>query len=584
MPDPQGIVSFPGINHIIGGTYTLSHGISPGICTIQMTPQLNFPAAGGTLTFFYDGTTISFVDCKIDKHSLRKSDRGEVWEVSIFDRRWKWQFGEISGQYNLRYESGQIVTGDTGDDSQIVANTEKTPRQLAQLCLEAMGETLPFPVIDDLPNDARPLIEWDSVNPAAALADLCDSLGCRVVLQLNGGVAIRKINVGSALPGGVVIEDSLSIDPPELPSRITVVCGRTKYQVDFELEAIGLDVDNTVRPLSRLSYAPDPLHVDGIGGFSKIDVDSFQGLANIQARELAVMSVFRWFRIRKPDAIPGYGPIADLYQILPLLADQVDTMVQHNAVGNPKSRTNTPAWLFGVYMLSDEDIRNRQQNIQPLQNIWDVYHRPWILERETGLVKSSDPIYRNGFDNAADFSFKPYSPWLFLRTSVHIRNAETRGWSRYRRWDDLLEFNDAGTKDAIIKHDEIILGVVPQYTNNGYLQQVRTGSVGFSEVNLAAVDAQADYYLDAAIAGFMRPLPQVRVFGGLLPQNPDGAITQVNWTVGANGATTRIVRGDDVGDKTPSYEEQRFFQRLAAQRDEAKKTEQVRRRDRQVAK
>ncbi len=159
-----------------------------------------------------------------------------------------------------------------------MTDTERTPQELAELYLNAMGEV--DYDISELPDDTRPPVDHDYDNPAEALAALCESLGCRIVLQLDNTVKLVRSGAGAGLPAEFLLEDSLTIDLPEKPDKIAVVCGPSLYQVDFPLEAVGLDRDttsggdptDTIKPIDELSYKPS-------GGWGQIDLPLFADLS-----------------------------------------------------------------------------------------------------------------------------------------------------------------------------------------------------------------------------------------------------------------------------------------------------------------
>ena len=126
MADPQGLFRFPGIDDFETADYTLSHGISPGVCTVVMPVQTGFQAQGGTMRFTFGSVSLEFRDCKIDRASFRMGADGKTWTLAILDRRWKWAWGEISGVYNTRFANGDVDP-----------EREKTPQELAELCLKA---------------------------------------------------------------------------------------------------------------------------------------------------------------------------------------------------------------------------------------------------------------------------------------------------------------------------------------------------------------------------------------------------------------------------------------------------------------
>ena len=183
----SGNVYFPGVQVATAADFTLSHGISPSVCLLQTVPQTSYVAEIGTLQLSFGSTLLSFPDCAVRSATLRSSEQGLFWSLQILDRRWKWQFGEIDGRYNVRSADGSIID-----------STEKTPRQLAELLLRAMNESQ-FDV-DQIPNDSRPTVVWDAANPADELAQLCDQLSCRIVLGLDNHVRIRPIGDGQTLP------------------------------------------------------------------------------------------------------------------------------------------------------------------------------------------------------------------------------------------------------------------------------------------------------------------------------------------------------------------------------------------------
>ncbi len=81
------------------------------------------------------------------------------------------------------------------------------------------------------------------------------------------------------------------------------------------------------------------------------------------------------------------------------------------------------------------------------------------------------------------------------------------------------------------------------------------------------VVAEADYYLQAADLEYQTPTPQDRVYAGILPVSPDGAVHQVTWSIGGSGATTRASRNNEWNPAVPTYREQVAVARagLAAQ-------------------
>src|SRR5262249_10682006 len=154
MSAPQGVASFPGVNQLLDASITCVHGISPSVAVLTIVPQPGLTTEIGSLRFEFDSLVLEVPDCKVDQGSIERNAGGEIWRLSILDRRWRWRFGRISGSYNVRRDDSSLKRGENG-----TIDTERTPQELASLCLQAMGES-DFDVAD-LPNATRPSIEWD---------------------------------------------------------------------------------------------------------------------------------------------------------------------------------------------------------------------------------------------------------------------------------------------------------------------------------------------------------------------------------------------------------------------------------------
>lgn len=534
MADSQGLAQFPGVGAILSAEFTLSHGISPSVATVQILPQPSFTAEVGPLVFTFGGApVVIFPDCKVDFMSFRRGGGGDTWTLAILDRRWKWAFGWISGTYNTRDDAGNLHK-----------DRERTPAELATRCLTAMGESR-FDV-SQMPADPRPLIEWDWENPAQALASLCDQLGCRVVLRLDNSVLIARLGIGATLPeDAATLENSLNLNPPEKPQRLMVVGGKTRYQVDFRLYAVGKDTDGTIKAIDSLSYKP-------AGGWSnEFPEAGYWNVAEGEARELAKATVFRWYRIAATHGdgddlvIPTYGKIEDGNTILPIEDKQVQTYAEAGVAppdGATSPETPLPAEVFGTYYAAEYDFANSPANTP--------YLRSFRILHELGIVEFADYVWK--FDAASDM--EPAT--LRLRTAVSVRTDESWSWLR---WTMTRQIGATPTEPRILKHDEIVKTVYVTYDGD-------TDKVLQVITNEDEIKKQAQHYLDAAQAEYQTLVPQELAYSGLRAINPDGAIQQVTWEVGPSGAFTRASRGNEFNLLVPSYEERRRLER--ARRDQ----------------
>jgi hypothetical protein len=566
VPAPQGLVWFPGVQQPIRGQYTLSHGITPGIATIDMLPQADFVGEGGTLRFTFGDVEILFPDCKVDLASLRYDRSGFVIGLSVLDRRWKWAFGQISGSYNTRREDGRPIP-----------ERVKEARDMCALCLDAMNET--DYDVSQVPSGVFPTVDWEYDNPAQSLAALADDTGCRVVMRLDNTVAIIPTGTGAALPDLPVIEaDSLTINPPERPDAIAFVCGRTRFQMDIKLRAVGLDTDGQVKPIYQLSYMP-------ASGWSNAERRSFtdvgaslpdtpDGRKQKQfLRTLALDTVWRWYQIllELPDSdgnpaeieIPGFTTVTKLKGLL-LLDEQVELM--QDIDGFLRVR---PAEVIGVFA----DLRLSMGNVPFSTHYW----RGFSIDAERGLVQFNDQVFmyptlesqdqgspedEDDSDELAEEATAAAESGgetgtiqeaaLLLRTSFYVRDPDTWAWQHYVRRRDFG--TSYGTGDKLYKHDESFLAVHIDETVSG--DPVVT-------TNQDAINTEADTYLDAALGELQTTLPQDRAYSGLVAIAPDGAIQQVSWQVSSDGTcSTRASRNSEFSVNVPLYRTRRFFEFL----------------------
>jgi hypothetical protein len=546
VPDPnqapQGLFTYPGILQIVSGTFTISHGITPSRAMVECAPQAGFEEAGGLLTLSFGGIYWAFADCKVDRHTIRTNERGQIWSLEIEDRRWRWIFGEISGAYNIR-----------DDDQKIRMNTEKDPQSLAILCLQAMGEA--GYDVSQIPNASRPEISWEAENPAQALNNLVEMLGCRVVLRLDNTVAIALIGVGLDLPifGMPIMENSLKMSLPKRPDSISVVCGKTRFQADILLEPVAQDTDLTIKPIAQLSYAP--------ADWSKEDPEIFSGVVDAPVlpigttpRQLALQQVWKWYRITYIDPhtlgilnIPGYNqnPIQTINQLLPIEDIKVETTI----IAPPNTKAiPEPAEIRGVWLpeLAPPGVNKDPDSLYKESS--------FSIDGEKGIVKFAKWLVKMVPDPAGGWNYEAAK--IYIRCAVSIRDPNTQEWARYRR-TFVYPGPAWGTLPRILKHEELHENIFPTYINQVPQQDQNTLNTNLTELNPAC-----DYYIAGADQEYQIPLPYDLKYAGLVPINPDGAIQQVTWEIGIAGATTRASRNNEWHPFVPVFEEKLYWQKL----------------------
>ncbi|PQO33337.1 hypothetical protein C5Y96_10825 [Blastopirellula marina] len=529
----QPMFTYPGITDYLSVSYTLSHGTQPGKIHVRCVAGMASPAMQGTARLFDPGTgvTVQLPDCRVDSAHVELSPSGEqVIRFEILDQRWRWRLGYISGQYNLRTEAA----------SQIVPGTQKSPRELAQLCLTAMGVT--HEDLSRMPNHARPYVDWDITNPAAALAALAETVGCTVVLKTNGRVSLEPTGQGKSLPiNGFLLQGRTSYDPPELPLGIELVAGPTRYQVDFELEAVGEDIDGEIKPIDELSYKPKQGWAFETAWTDNVDP---------RCQELSQQSIFKMYRIKVPDYLPGVAKtrgnrVRSIDEVLPLLSHQLDDDLLPD-----DTRKRRPPWVYGTY--AKGELGSSKPSMQPPSpNLASYpeqrYQRAFTVDYRRGIVRFAEPVFQY-IDNGTQQLRKAAD--LRLRVATCWRRSETRG---LEHWSLLRGRKSARENPLVVHRSDIALEV----KHDEKTSRVRD--------NVDELTRQARYYLDQTLAQ-MRSQPIASAqYVGLQPIEPDGAIRQVTWRIDSEGSlaakTTASLNCEQLL-LDASYQEKRFLERV----------------------
>lgn len=511
----QALLRFPGLKQVIRWNMTLSHGITPGICTIDVAPQFGVPDEVGTLRLQFGPIRLQFPECVVDYAHVRRNTAGMVVSLALLDRRWKWKHGAISGRYNLRTADGTLDRA-----------TEKTPQQLATLLLRAMGESA-F-AVEELPNRARPEVDWAASNPASELASLCETLGCRVVLGVDNRVALRQTGQGATLPALDSIRTArIGIDPPARPDLLRLVAAPTRFQTKFRLEAVGEETDGTIRPIDELSYKPAE-------GWGSEPYTHFSNVIATDDRARAVATVYRWYRIKctAPDDKGGtfriagrHGPVENLWQLLPLEKTLIDTEPGPDGIERPRL-----PFVDGYFWPESPD----GDNFTTIRRS----DRPFTIDSARGIVRFAQPVLKR---NADDDTYRPAD--LFLTVAHPLRELDTREEVRFTL-ERRLPGTPLGTGPEIVRRDDLVETIIHRGTNE-------------TETNRNELTGEANAALDAALTAYQTLQTSDAEYAGLIPISPDGAIHQVAWSGGPQGAVTRAGRNQEFSTLVPPWKTRR---------------------------
>lgn len=576
MADLFGQARWPGVPAFLDCTYTCSWGITPGVATLTVSPRLIEIAEVGDLVLSDGARAVTIPDCKVIRPSGQRTPQESV-TLLIEDHRWRWRFGAISGRYNVPAERTSTVPlverplNPAGNppapppvpppgEEPVWPWTRKDSRQLATLCLLAMGEAQ-FDV-SALDPTATPPTEWDAANPAVALQQIAEAQGCVVVYRPDAGsVLIAKRGEGAELPAGTILGQTGGLDAKVRPSRVVLYGAPVRFQVRFKLEAVGVEFDGRILPIDKLSYRP-------AGGWLKSGPPRFGNLpqsglpgkrTNADAIQLASQWVYRAYRItttaegapgRKDFTIPpAKGGRAARRQVRVKRIQQIRLL----PVKNTRARDDigrdalAPAACYGKHIPPlavkvGEIVAAAYGDTTEETEV----RCPFTVDADHQLIVFSRYVYGFGDDG--------YMPApIVLECACEVQDPDNNQYVRYAR--DLRLAGGLGTEPAVIVHDDVRYLVTAEYWHGLTLRRVTD--------NRRQIAGRSAYYLAGEAARYGTDPEQERTYPGVRPIFPDGAVRQVTWSLGGGNSSnpqTRVSRNAEHALYLPTYEGRRAIE------------------------
>lgn len=542
----QGVFVFGPIDSVLSASLSVGLGINPSATTVHLPFLPFFPARVGTAGWFVGGTLVrQFPNSVLESVRVRAGEGGTTFELTILDRRWMWgqNFGQISGQYNTRLGPGFSPL------------REKNPRELATLCLQAMGET-GFDV-SALPINDRPQVDWEVANPAKALEEICSLYGCTVTLRLDNTVQVVQLGTGAAMPAGF-LEANESTEGARIPSKLAVVTAPTEWEIDLELEPVGKEFEwSGYKPIAELSYTPD-------NGWYAPDVEEteFDKIENEEKRELAVEFVHRAYRVKLPDV--ENTPLEDaeiqpteLAQILP--------------ISPRKGGSGLPAVVHGRWQRDPADPGSETRDDDPVvgEDIPEGsrYEASFSIDEDAGVVRFNEPVLGRGENG------EKIAPKLLLRCAINLYDTDARRVQRGK-----VEVDVDPTSPAGVAY-ELREDLIPVYTFR------KEGEIATWTDNTEDVEDQAGFYVAQRLRNYQTFPAAEATYAGFVPIAPDGAIRQVSYSISRDGtATCQIARNTEDDLRTLTLAEARdrlsISQMIEQQRADNRKRNRDRKRER----
>lgn len=509
MAELQALVRFAGIpeDRIKGGEFILSRGVTPssGRIFLEEPPDRLDPAVG-SLVFEEGSEQVELRDCALAPHTLRlfRGRDAWVWSVQVVDRRWRWRYPRISGQYNLRDCEGQIV-----------AASRRTLEELLNLLLDALGESRRRLV--GIPAQIYPEVRWDSQRADLELARLCEQHGLVPFLGTDNEVAIEVLGSGRG------IEASPHDKIPQwrygqavLPSSIEVRGGPTVHQQAIALVPVGLDADGIVKPIEQLSYRP-------AGGWGSCWYTTFSAVP-IQHRHLAFQSVWRWYEPVLASVSVG-AQLTDLRQLI-----LYDTVAESPARQDGVVRC-APPQIRGVFWPQTDHPRNTGAGTH--------YSGEFEIDAVNRLVKFPTPVIalQDGVIQ---------QPTLELVTAFSV--ADDAGIPR----PSASRRVPGGTGPDRIELREYLRPIDRRVPLYGALAEATS-----QQNELAAI-------ADALAAGHQGTYAMESWLDGIRKVNLTGRIAQIRWSCGVQvsmAPTTRLSENFEFSEFVPHWQERRRRER-----------------------
>lgn len=564
MPFPKANISYPGLVDFETATYVMTLGISPNTVMIETRPEIKLPSSFGDLEFTAgNGRIIRLRRCRLASVQAEMTQDGPRWIIAIQDRRWSWSLGEISGRYNVRkpdLENMRVLD----PAERIEIGTERTLKQLVDLCLEAMGER--NALVPSLPKEPRPQVDWIAENPAQALASLVEPYGFMVGLRLSDDrLIIVKRGQGAELPSGGIMHDSLSADYQIIPYSVKAICGPSRYQADVLLEPVGQEMNGKIKKIDQLSYKPSSgWGAEAVGFYGNVrDPTGQQKHESYQ--NLAKANIWKKFRIHdkplgvdgKPLKIPGYsGKINHRRDLLPLADTQIVTRIDNQTrVESYLPAKLWGAWWNGKHLVEANTYTLKEgQSTPPPAGLNKVeWTRGFSINGEEGMIETTNACFYRNPDGTVR------APVIALRVGVTLRDPETGAVKRHIRekFTD-QESNRVQTPPRVIRLDDVYGIFRPEYSP-GNNDQVIGGSY---EDNTEELNRYLDDYLENYIKSLKTPNPQTKQYTDLVGVDLDGAIQSVTWMLGEQGPMTTVTRNNEQHFYSIGYSERRFYEKL----------------------
>lgn len=492
---PDAFAEFCNQRRGYGFSYTLSLGTEPGTATVTAPPDFGRIQPVGPLDVYWQGRRFfRLLDARLDNQGAPASSTATpLVQWTIQDRRWKWQFGKtLDGDYNREEKDGKLVR-------------EKSPRELAKLCFNALGEN--DVDVSALPTGPRPPTRWIAASPKQELDRICASYNCAPAYSpFTNKAYLVKLGKGRAAPNDPFKSRSDSFVNRPRPDAIRIIGGDSLFQSALRVdEWLALEVDGTYVEMDQVSYKPaggwETVWPLNMAALNTTYTDKATG-ETLYHRDLAQRSIWRVARISgqvaggfSPDVLKGtiFEPqsIADLGPFTGTVLEK-----------DPLTGERMDAYARGVFL----DQRVAQRNC-PAKTRWPGSVQ---IDSEKRIVIFDRPCFKVSILN----KFVPTTMELIAAYEVSHEGIPVR----FDMGRDTTQqmYNSGELREH---HREIVREVIEKTAS----------ATGQKSDNLKDCEKQAKYYLDEIADQFDVRDGVAAEYAGLEKFSLDGKLRSVTW-------------------------------------------------------
>jgi hypothetical protein len=478
--------------------FSIVQGVAAGSGTMTFQqPNYVIPNIGELRLFDGERTLYLQKVYAVNPRVEQTADGGAVLAVSIYDRRYTWEWGFVVGTWNKQTYKG-------------VPTKERTLMALILDCLTAVGET--NPILIDIPV-VYPEVNWEYKNPGSALQELLGKFGLTIGINTaqDGRIVVAPASYDQTFPPVPCISSSVSVSNNVLPSKVRLVGSRVIVQREFSLVPVGADTDGSIKHIDDLSFAPVSWGKEIIASFANLDTE--------EKRDLAEKCVFKWFT---PDISEEVGNT-----VYPLLNVITDTTTEEGSVVRDKPYVKgTGVKWDGV---SFKDVAS--------QKITTGYQ----IDKKVGTVKFNDPqvVVVGGASGPVAAEFQAAE--LTLVAAYERKEGDENDFGY---WERVIP---GGTELPVI------------YNENSLIPYTYIESALGEFDNRADLEDYANGALDRLVEQHTVRYPEVKKYPGVWNVGAFGTVMQVVYSLGEGGAITEIQKGVEIPRGSLDNYEERLY-------------------------